>query len=105
VKWLFLIGFIAFLSGAAISYLPTVKASVYYAPLWIVITLVSTLGWALVAKSTPDSSKLLVLGMYWDTLMQMTYLMLPVIAFGARLTMFQSAGVALIFSGLFMIRG
>lgn len=103
--WLFLMGFMSFVAGSVISYLPAAKASPYYMLMWILPVAMGTIGWALVTKGEPNSSKLLVLGMYWDTLMQVTYLLIPVVIFSARLTLFQTAGIGLIFAGLFMIRG
>ena len=103
--WLFLLGFVCFISGCCLSYMPALKESVWYWPLWILVAGMGTLGWGLVSKSVPDASKLLIVGLYWDTLMQLTYLLMPLLIFGARLTMTQSAGAVLIFLGLVLTRG
>lgn len=102
---LFIVGFASFVAGCCLSYIPALKASPAYYPIWILITLFSTMAWAVLAKSIPDSSRLLVIGLYWDTLMQLTYLLMPLLIFGARLTLTQSAGAVLIFLGLLLTRG
>jgi len=105
VFYLFLMGFLSFIAGSALSYMPTLKGSPYYFLMWTAVTAVSTLAWALLAKAVPDSTRLVVVGLYWDTLMQVTYLLIPVMIFGARLTMLQTSGILLIFCGILMARG
>jgi hypothetical protein len=105
VIFYFILGFCSFVAGVVLSYTPSLKEVWYYLPMWFAMTGVSTFGWAMVAKSIHDPSKLVVVGLGWDTLMQLTYLLLPVIAFGARLNFVQSCGAALIFVGLLMTKG
>ena len=103
--YLFLLGLFSFITGAVVSYSPAIKESQFYYPAFFAITALSTLGWALLAKQIENPSRLLVIGLYWDTLMQLTYLLVPVLVFSARLSLYQSAGVFLIFTGLMMTRG
>lgn len=103
--WIFALGLLTFLTGAVMSYIPSFNHSAWATPGWIALAIVGALSWAAVCRATPDATRLLVLGMYWDTLMQLSYVLVPVLVFGARLTMFQSAGLAMIFAGLLMVKG
>jgi hypothetical protein len=73
--------------------------------MWLALSVVAALSWAVVAKQVPDATELVKVGLYWDTLMQLTYLLIPIAVFGARLTALQSCGVLVIFIGLLMTRG
>lgn len=102
---LFAFGFFGFVLGSLLSYMPALKNSQYYYPMWFAVSVLAAWSWAMVARVVPDSTELVRVGLYWDTLMQLTYLIIPIACFGARLTLLQSAGVALIFTGLMMTRG
>lgn len=86
------------------SYSTSFKESVWCTPGWILLALVGAYSWSLVTKALPDPSKLMIVGLYWDSGMQLTYLLVPLLFFGSRLSLTQGIGVLLVFIGLMLTR-
>jgi FtsH-binding integral membrane protein len=101
---LFITGLITFIAGAVMSYSTSFKASPWFMPGWIALALIGVVGWALITKIESEPSKLVMLGLYWDSLMQLTYILVPIFFFSARLSIPQTIGVILVFVGLALTR-
>lgn len=93
-----------FVAGGIASYHPIFKASSYYYWTSLAIATVTSFSWAYVARHTENSSKLVVYGLYWDVIMTVTYLVVPVVIFHARMSIIQWIGVSLIMAGIILTK-
>lgn len=100
----FLLGGLAIAAGVIASYAPAIKASMAYYPLGIGLAMINNYIWLKIAKSTNDSSKLLMLGVYWDSMIVLSYVLLPVIFFGARAHGTSLLGIVLIVVGMMLTK-
>lgn len=97
-------GFIFCAIGAFTSYHSGIKTSQFYFPLGIGMALVSNFIWFSIAKQDHDSSSLMIKGLTWDAILVSTYLLVPVLFFGARFTTMQIIGIVLTVVGLFITK-
>jgi drug/metabolite transporter (DMT)-like permease len=82
------------------SYGKPVKDVMAFYTLGAVLGALSTIAWYYIARHTPDASKLLVYGIYWDVMVACIWIGGPLLFFGAKLTGFQWLGLAMIIGGL-----
>lgn len=97
---LFIIATIFYLVSAYVSYAPNIKASPYYYIIGIFLAIVLNTLWLTIAKRTIDNSKLLLYGLYWDSIITFTFLLVPFLFFHIKLTPIQYTGIILIISGI-----
>lgn len=70
-----------------------------------VLGAIGNIAWLRVAKTATDDSNILLKGVYWDTMITLIYLAIPLIAFGVKLTsVSQILGAFLIIAGLLLIK-
>lgn len=100
----FLIGLVLYLVMATSSYHETFKLNQWYFPFGIACAIVSNLLWFSIAKSEPNSSTLMVKGLFWDVMLMMCYLVVPLLFFNAKFTTTQAVGVGLTLIGLVLTK-
>jgi drug/metabolite transporter (DMT)-like permease len=100
----FLLGMLLYGAIAYTSYSEALKASKYYFLIGLGAALVANLIWLLIARAEPDSSKLMIKGLFWDSMLTIVYIVVPLLLFKANLSMTQSAGLGLIVMGLILTK-
>lgn len=74
---------------------------------WVIAAIagaVANLLWLGIARSVPDSSKLTIIGLYWDLMLTGLYVAVPILLFGARFSWSQGLGMILLVAGLTLIK-
>jgi uncharacterized membrane protein len=100
----FAIAFLTFLIGGWCSYDPAFKAGPHFYWSAIVLSITTCLSWLYVARHTESTSKLAMYGLYWDVLLTVTYLAVPVMIFHARMSLTQWLGILLIMAGIVLTK-
>lgn len=100
----FLIGFIVYTILAITSYSDTLKSSGWYYWIGLTAALIANSAWLHLAKQEPSASRLVVLGLYWDVMLLVAYMLVPILFFEARLTAIQGAGLVLILCGIILTK-
>lgn len=100
----FLVGLITYCLMCYISYSAVLKSSSWYYPIGLVSALITNYTWLWISKVESNPSKLLVKGLYWDAMITLVYLILPLYFFHAKLNTTQSVGLGLIVMGLTLIK-
>lgn len=101
---MFLLGAAAYGFTAFISYHDTIKAHWTYFPLGLFLSVLANFGWLKIAKVTESKNDIVVYGAFWDSMIVMVFLMIPLLWFGVRLTTKDSIGLALIISGILVMK-
>lgn len=100
----FIIGFIVYGVLAATSYSDSLKSSNYYYLIGIAAAIVANVCWLYIAKQEPNPSKLVMTGLYWDVMLTLVYIAVPLLLFGARLNLWQGLGIVSIFVGIILTK-
>lgn len=101
---IFLLGLLFYSLAVALSYNETVKASWYYFPVGILIGMITNFLWFWIAKQISDKSIIIKYGFYWDTMIVLTYALIPMLFFGVRLSSMTEIGIALIAIGIILTK-
>ena len=102
--WMLVLGTMVYSSYAWLTFKPEMKVSAYLLPIGISLAVVGNLLWILLARSTVDLSRLIVYGMLWDTMITLSFLLVPVVFFGVRFTVIGGVGCGLVGVGLLMMK-
>lgn len=97
-------GFIVYFFMAYISYHEGIKNSKYYFLLGMLVAVVASFVWLYVAKMETNSSRLLVKSFFWDSMVTIIYVLVPVIAFNAKINFTQGLGFLIVCAGLIVIK-
>lgn len=89
---------------ALASYSSFGKSSAWAYPVALISGLMANAAWMHLARSVNDSTKLAILGLYWDLMLTGIYLAVPILFFGARFGTIQALGIALIFIGIVLVK-
>lgn len=100
----FLIGMLMYVAIAYASYSETFKASNWFYPVGVITAIVANLTWLWISKTEPDPAKILIKGLYWDSMLTAIYLVVPILMFGVRLTLVQGLGLGLVVAGLVVVK-
>lgn len=96
----FLIGFVAYFVIATVSYSETIKSSPWFYPIGLFGALIANLTWLWISSLDKNASSLMIKGLWWDSMLVFVYLIVPIIFFGARFSLYQGIGVGLIVLGI-----
>lgn len=96
----FLGGLISYLIAASISYHPVVKSSPYYFPIGIICSVINAVLWQTIAKKLINSSEIMIAGFWWDAMIFSVYAIVPLVFFGAKLTLTTVIGLIFIVMGV-----
>lgn len=97
-------GALAYAVAVSICYIPAIKAGPWYFPTGILCGIAANAIWLHLAKNQIDNSRILVAGFYWDTMIIITYTLIPVVLFGVRVSWTTAAGLVLIGLGIFLTK-
>jgi len=100
----FLLGGAIYALLAYVSYNETIKASNWYYALGLAAALAANLVWLHMARNEPLPARLALLGLYWDVMLTLTYLAVPVALYGARFTAVQWIGVGTVVLGIILTK-
>lgn len=101
---IFFIGALAYSTTAWMSYYDPIKDSSLYFPLGIVMSLIANIGWLTIAKIVSNKDEILIYGAFWDSMIMIAFLAVPLAWFGVRLEMRESIGLALIVVGMLLLK-
>lgn len=100
----FIFGLLMYVGIASISYSDYMKGSRWYYPLGIFFSIFANIIWLSISKQESDPSKLLIKGLYWDAMLTLVYLFVPIMFYEAKITFTQSIGVTFVFLGLLLTK-
>lgn len=86
------------------SYSESIKNSPHYYLYGASAAIVANLIWLSIAKSELNPSKLVLTGLYWDVMLTMCYLIVPIILFNAKITNLQYLGIGVIITGIILTK-
>lgn len=101
--YLFAIGFLVYVSNATLSYSKGLKASPYYYTIGIILAVIANLTWLYISKLETEPNKLLLKGLYWDIMLTVAYLIVPILFYHARLSAQQTVGAILVLVGITLL--
>lgn len=100
----FTLGALMYSLIAYISYSPVIKSSPWFYPLGLTGALIANLLWLWISKTESVASNLAIKGIFWDVMLTLVYLAIPLLLFGVRLSNVQIFGILLILTGLIMVK-
>jgi multidrug transporter EmrE-like cation transporter len=100
----YLLGFALYVCLASVSYSETLKLSKWYLVIGALGGILTNVLWLLIAKSESNSSSLMLKALIWDSMIVITYLIIPIIFFNAKLSSVQVLGILLILSGMLLTK-
>jgi hypothetical protein len=94
----FAIAFVLYCYVASLPY-KNVSSLQYYLT-GVAATVTCTILWLTVAKLIGDKDKILVAGIWWDTMIMLSYVIVPIAFYKAELTPMAATGILLIIVGI-----
>lgn len=91
-------------SYAWVTFNPSFKDSWYLVPVGLVLAIMGNLLWILIAKRTSSPAELTVYGMAWDTMITVSFVLVPVVLFGVRFSGVSGLGLILAILGIFLMK-
>lgn len=105
MEWIAIItGVILYAFLAYVTYYNEVRTSIWYLPLFSVFSLLTGLVFAITAKYLDDKSRMYMFSFYWDTLLTLTYFVVPIVFFGVQFTRTATCGMILVIIGLIILK-
>lgn len=89
---------------AIVSYSESFKVSTLYFPVGLLVAIIANICWLNIARLESDASKLVMTGLYWDIMLTFVYLAVPFVIFAAKVTIWQSVGIAAIVIGIILTK-
>lgn len=103
--WLVLIPVVfMFLVGSVFSYRPGLRASPWFGPVYMVVSVGCALCWVWACRQFDDQRRIYFLSLVWDSLMVACYYLLPLLAFEMRFNRWVWFGVVLMVAGLVVVK-
>lgn len=100
----FALGMLIYCLSAYTSFNAEFKKSNWFFVAGLGMSILANLIWMNIAKNTEDVSRLAVIGLYWDSMIVLAFLFVPMLVFGMELTTTQWVGVGLIVAGIFVTK-
>lgn len=100
----FALGFLMYVVMASASYHEGFKTSPWYFPAVLAASITTTILWFSIAKAESNASKLMITALFWDSMLMLIYLLIPVFFFETKFTTTQGIGVALTLAGLLLTK-
>lgn len=95
---------LVYMCSAYMSYSPTIKASPWYFVVGIILANIANILWMILAKNTTDNSKLVLYGLFWDSILTFSFLLTPFLFFDIKLSMPQMVGIGFIVTGIILTK-
>lgn len=102
--YLALSNFIIFTIYSYISYQNEYKEKEWFIPTLCVLSFITHVLWAFVAKRITDPNILYYYGFIWDALVMLPFVLVPILFFNINLSFLKILGIILVLSGLWFIR-
>lgn len=99
----FIIAFFVYSGLAYTSYSSELKSSPYYYVIGIAAAIIANLLWLNLARNVP-ADKLVLLGLFWDIMLTVAYLLVPILFFETKLSALQWTGIGVIILGIVMVK-
>lgn len=100
----FLIGLLAYAALAHLSYSEFKTTGLPFFLTGLAIALAANGCWLWIAKMEPDASKLVIKGLYWDSMIVFAYLIIPILFYSVKLSSGQILGTFLILAGIILTK-
>lgn len=100
---LYLLGLLIYIISVYITYSDKIKQSPYYFYIGISLSMVCSFLWMYIAKHS-SGKQLYLNGIYWDSMIVGCYSLIPVLAFGVRMSSLNFLGVFLVLVGIFLTK-
>jgi drug/metabolite transporter (DMT)-like permease len=95
-----IIGTIIYMAYAWLTFAPSMKMSPYLMPFGIGMAVAGNFLWIMMARSIQQPMVLVYYGMLWDTMITLSFILVPVVFFGIRFTLISGLGCLLVLIGL-----
>lgn len=93
-----------FVVGSVFSYRADLRASGWFLPVYLAVSVGCALCWVVAARSLNDGRSILFFSLVWDVLMVACYYLLPLALFDFRFNRWAWAGFALMLAGLVLVK-
>ena len=100
----FLLGFIVYYFQAILSNSIALKQNTYYIYIAISTGIAANYIWFSMAQNIKDNSKILLYGLYWDILILVAFLSVPILFYGARFKTTTVLGIVMIIVGFLLTK-
>lgn len=100
----FALGFLIYCLSSYISFYQPIKDSKYFLPVGMGLAIIANLAWLFLTRSMTDTTKILLIGMYWDLMLTLIYLLIPFIFFHVNLSTTQYCGIITIVFGIILTK-
>jgi drug/metabolite transporter (DMT)-like permease len=98
------IGALIYVFYAWLTFSPSMKTSEYLMPLAIAMAIAGNLLWIKMARSIQEPAALVYYGMLWDSMITVSFIVVPIIFFGVRFNVISGFGCVLVLAGLTMMK-
>lgn len=103
--WLALVpAAVAMCAAAYLSYHPAYKRAPWFPAAVALLSVLTGLLWAWVARRAESDRQLYSVGVAWDAVTILGYSLLPLVAFGVRLSPWSLCGLALVVAGACLVK-
>lgn len=99
----FILGALIYCASVSICYYEPIKNSTLYMPLGLALALGANYLWLSIARASGSPAETQTNGFVWDGIIVLSYALIP-LAFGTRLSLTQTAGVALVMAGMILTK-
>jgi drug/metabolite transporter (DMT)-like permease len=96
----FALGFLIYQASAYISHLKNFQQTNWYYPLGIGLSVFANYLWLNIAKNSVSSSSTLIYALYWDIMLSLCFVIVPIVFFDVKLTLNLGIGILLILVGI-----
>ena len=101
---LLLYGIIVYAVYAWVTFSPSVRAAGLVFPAGLVTAVIGNVLWLMLVNKVYDQQKLIYYGMLWDTMVTASFILVPVLFMGVRLSMLSMIGCGVVVAGLLMMK-
>jgi drug/metabolite transporter (DMT)-like permease len=98
------IGTLIYTIYAWLTFSPSMKASSYLIPLGISMAIAGNYLWITMARSIQQPAELVYYGMLWDSMITLSFILVPIVFFGVRFNLVSGIGCGLVLVGLTLMK-
>lgn len=102
--WLFIVAIFSYSSLVCLTYLKDLRETWYYLPVGLGLALLNNFIWLTIARQSPNEHVLYLYGIYWDTIIILTYTLIPFLMFNIKLSNISWVGIGLVLLGLLVTK-
>lgn len=92
-------------AAASASYHEGFKASSWFIPFGVFTSGLANFVWYMVLKKTQGPQNIYLMGVIWDVVITVVYLLIPIAFFNLTFSPKQAVGIVLALTGIYMIKG